>query len=58
MEVYEGDDYELQCDAIVSAFKDNGINFLALDFDDTLISFHTYGKVDRIRTRTRFTPLH
>ena len=49
MEIYDGEDYELQCDAIVSAFKDNEINFLALDFDDTLISFHTYGKVDMTR---------
>lgn len=38
-------DYEVECEAVVNALVSSGINFLALDFDLTLISIHTRGQV-------------
>lgn len=34
---------EIDCEEIVSSLQKCGINFLAIDFDQTLISEHTYG---------------
>ena len=35
---------EEKCQSIVNLLKSKGINFVCIDFDQTIVSHHTYGR--------------